>query len=111
MNCTLQQSWRHSNQSVSDDPGAVRSVRIEDDTTPCEVLRDFAWEIFGPPPQECAQIFRVRLRVVRHHRLGPAKLDDAQDLSGVLDVVRGWEDDEQRNTSRSVPHLLELGRP
>ncbi len=24
MNCTLQQSWRHSNQSVSDDPGAVQ---------------------------------------------------------------------------------------
>ena len=23
MNCTLQQSWRHSNQSVSDDPGAI----------------------------------------------------------------------------------------
>ena len=25
MNCTLQQSWRHSNQSVSDDPGAIHS--------------------------------------------------------------------------------------
>ena len=24
MNCTLQQSWRHSNQSVSDDPGAIQ---------------------------------------------------------------------------------------
>ena len=28
MNCTLQQSWRHSNQSVSDDPGAIHILRI-----------------------------------------------------------------------------------
>ncbi len=27
VNCTLQQSWRHSNQSVSDDPGAVHRPR------------------------------------------------------------------------------------
>ena len=29
MNCTLQQSWRHSNQSVSDDPGAVQFLDRE----------------------------------------------------------------------------------
>ena len=28
MNCTLQQSWRHSNQSVSDDPGAIQTTPV-----------------------------------------------------------------------------------
>ena len=37
MNCTLQQSWRHSNQSVSDDPGAIQ---VDELMTLCDRLEE-----------------------------------------------------------------------